>query len=246
MSSIIVKGVSVEFELRTKNGLGLKAKSEPFYALKHIDLQIRDGDRVALLGHNGAGKTTLLKVLSGILPPSKGQVEVDGELRPALTLSLGLMAGASCLENIKLSGMYHGLKGSELENYIDNVCTRADLDRFLFQPVKTLSKGMRSRLVISMALVAKSEILIFDEWIGAVDRHQLEGESTLADAIKAADIFIVASHKLVLIQKYCNRCLILKNGRIIHDLDAKEGVDLYKKMRPTTVGITDLGDEYND
>lgn len=246
MSSICAQNVSVDFNLRTNARLGIAAKSEKFRALDDVSFEITNGERVALLGHNGAGKTTLLKVLSGILPPSQGSVSVEGELRPALTLSLGLLAEASCLENIRMTGLYHGFKRAQLENYVAKVKQRADLDKFLHQPVKTLSKGMRSRLVISMALVARSQILIFDEWIGAVDRHQLEGESTLADAIQNSDIFVVATHKLVLIEKYCNRCLILEKGRVIHDLEAKQAVALYKELRPRTAGINNNDDDDED
>jgi len=237
MSSILVKDVSVGFNLRTNAKTGVAAQSEVFYALKNINLEIQKGEKVALLGHNGAGKTTLLKVLSSILPPTSGSIETVGDLRPAMALSLGMLGEASCIENIKLTGLYYGFSGADLDNYIKTVRAKADIDKFLYQPVKTLSRGMRSRLVIAMLLVAKSQILIFDEWIGAVDKNQLDGESTLADAIRASDIFIVASHKLILIEKYCNRCLILKQGEIIHDLDAKEGVALYKEIRPSSQGI---------
>jgi len=239
MSHISIKGVSVGFKLKTNNRIGLRARSEQFYALDRIDVDFKTGDRVALLGHNGAGKTTLLKVLSKILPPTHGSIESSGNIRAALTLSLGMVSEASCLENIKLLGYYNGFHGDRLKSYIALVRERADIERFIHQPIKTLSKGMRSRLVISMALVAKSDILIFDEWIGAVDKHQLEGESTLADAIRGADIFIVASHKLKLIEKYCNRCLIMEEGKITHDLGAREGVDLYKYLRPSTKRLED-------
>ncbi len=239
MSSITLHNVSVGFNLKQNANIGLRARNETFYALRDVSVKINDGDRVALLGHNGAGKTTLLKVLSGILPPTSGCMRSEGERQTALTLSIGMLGNASCLENIKLAGYYNGLSGKDLDDYVSNVREKADLEKFLYQSVKTLSRGMRSRLIISMVLVARSQILIFDEWIGAVDKHQLEGESTLADAVNGTDIFVVATHKFAIIKKYCNRCLILKEGQIIYDMSAEEGVETYKSIRPRTQGINE-------
>jgi len=243
MSHLNLKGLSVCFKLNTNGRSGALARYKQFFALDQIDLEIKKGDRIALLGRNGAGKTTLLRVLSGVLPPTYGELESEGVIRPALTLSLGMMGQASCLENIRLAAYYNGLDKNGIREYIKRVREQADIDEFIHQPVKTLSKGMRSKLVISMALVEKSDILIFDEWIAAVDRQQLEGDSTLSDAINSADIFVVATHKMNLVEKYCNRCLILDKGKIIHDLNVQEGMDRYKEIGPSSQSFDDDDDD---
>jgi len=228
MSELSLTNVGVDFRLRSSGYIGLKQKFVQFSALSKINLDFSDGDRVAILGKNGAGKTTLLKVISGILPPTFGKVESVGQINTALTMNVGMLNQATCLENIKLSGLYRGLKGKPLNSFIEDVIEKSELSEFLYQPVSTLSKGMRSRLVITMAVVASSPILVFDEWIGAVDRQQLEGKSALDFAISNSDIFIVATHKLGLVKKYCNRCVVLDRGKVIEDLDMIEGLKWYE------------------
>lgn len=229
MSSLVLTNVGVKFPLRTSGKIGFREKFKDFSALENINLHLASEDRVALLGRNGAGKTTLLKVMAGILPPTEGSVEVHGRLNVALTMSLGLLNQASCIENIRLAGYYRGLAGKKLNEFQDEVVDRADLRKFMYQPLSTLSKGMRSKLVVAVALVARSEILIFDEWIGAIDRQQMLGQNALAAAIKDSDIFVVATHKLGIVEKYCNRCLILEQGSIIEDLPTREAIQFYNE-----------------
>lgn len=231
MSSIKLDNVSVSFNLKQNQGVSFKSQSNLFYALKNLTLSINSGDRVAIIGNSGAGKTTLLKVLSQILPPSQGTLELEGELHAVLALSsIGILGSASCMENILLAGYYHGFSSKTIGEYVKNVCEKSGVDKFLFQPASTLSQKMKSRLALSMAMVSQSDILVFDDWIGAMERN-IPGDSSFSDAIDKSDILIFSTGIMKLVEKYCNRCLILEGGELIHDTNVKKAIAIFNKQQ---------------
>lgn len=230
MTKINVNNVSVEFQLNQNSGIGFKSKQKVFTVLDDLSLTFTMEDRIGILGHNGAGKTTLLRVLSGLLPPTKGVVEVQGNMHVALTLRTGLLNQASCYENIRLKAYYYGFKGENVEVYIDKVRAVADIEDFIYQPLKTLSNGMRSRLMIAMFLINEHSIIIFDEWVGVLDRTQLDGVASLRRLIDKSDITVFASHNTGFIRKYCNRCVVLDKGMVAFDGSVEEGISHYKSI----------------
>lgn len=230
MSSIVLDSVSVEFLLKNDSRIGFMAGKKPFKALDNISFKFSDGDQVGILGHNGAGKTTLLRVISGVLPATSGSVAVDGSLQVALSLSTGLLNQASCLENITLRAYQYGFKGEGVSEYVNKVRALVDLEEFIYQPLKTLSNGMRSRLMIAMFLMKKKSIVVLDEWVGVLDRVQLDGVTSLYRLIDSSDIAIVASHNTGFIRKYCNRCLVLDSGRIAYDGETELAIRFYNDL----------------
>ena len=227
--TIITRGLSVSFRLKRSSKTGIRARYSNYEVLKNINLEIVDGDRVALLGVNGAGKTTLLRVLSGVLPPTKGSVQTVGSLYPALSLKGTLMGDATVLENILLRGKYIGLAGDALELFVAQTRISADLDQFLYQPIRTLSKGMRSRLIIALFVITPADIYIFDEWIGVMDRTQFIDGNNISSIIDSSKITVLASHKLALVKKYCNRGIVLEGGEVVCDEDISVALRYYKE-----------------
>lgn len=224
MTSISADNLSVSFttfESEKKQGLlgmmmGIHGRKQNFQALKDVSLHFDEGDRVALLGKNGAGKTVLLKTLSGLLPPTEGNLQVSGDVLPAIDMSAGLVLPATCMQNIVLRGLSFGLRGKRLKNYVDTVAKFTELGDFLNSPVSSLSAGMRSRLVVSTFNAIHPEILLMDEWIGVADKKIAEKQNGLLEnLVKQTKIFVLASHRESLIKAHCNRALVLDGGKIV-------------------------------
>jgi len=228
MSSVSFDNVSVAFNVRKNARGGLAAKRDTLFALKGVTFELKSGDHAGILGKNGAGKTTLLRVLSKMLPPTDGVLKVVGQVHGAMSLSSGLLAQASVLDNIRMRAYYNGLKGQEAKEFVSHVRSLADLEDFVFQPVAALSNGMRSRLMISMFHARECEIIAFDEWVGVLDRTQFSGETALKKLIDSANISIIASHNTAFIRKYCSRALLVDKGQIKFDGDVEEAIRLHK------------------
>ncbi len=195
-----------------------------FRAVDQMNFRIDSGDRVGLIGKNGAGKSTLLKMLSGVLRPSSGSLATSGQTFPLLDLSADIVSQATCMQNIRLAGLLKGLKGQELESYVQVVREFADIERFLFSPVSTLSTGMKTRFLISLIGEVTPEILIMDEWIGTTDsRFTDQKDSMFNRLISSAEIFILASHNRRMIRKLCNKVMIIDDGKLLFFGDVEEG-----------------------
>jgi len=200
-------------------------------ALQDINLDIYSGDRVALLGHNGAGKTTLLRAMAGIYSPTTGTINVGGRRTPLLEIGVGLDYEASGYENILLRGLLIGLSRSEIENKVDDIAAFSGLGDFLDLPIRTYSIGMILRLMFSIATSVETEILLMDEWLGVGDQEFVDkANDRLHKLVDRSHILIFASHNLGLLEKICNRGILLEGGRIIFDGPVKEAVVLYSKQ----------------
>lgn len=140
-----------------------RVASQGFLAVKNMSLEVKDGDRVAVVGHNGAGKSTMLKCLAGIYPPSEGMVRVNGILIPLLELGAGFSMSLSARDNIYLNGAILGLDRKKIQEIEGEILEFAELKDFSDQPMITLSLGMRSRLGFSVASFLDPEILLLDE-----------------------------------------------------------------------------------
>ena len=125
--------------MRAGNGQRTKSGSNKFRAIDTMTFELSEGDRVGIIGRNGAGKSTLLKLLAGVLKPSEGELQIEGDAFPLLDLSSDIIQQATCLQNIRLRGYLLGMQGSDLDNYIQKVRETADIDRFLYSPVSALS-----------------------------------------------------------------------------------------------------------
>jgi len=229
-AKIVFKDVMVSFAVKKQASSILGGKHEPYRALDQISFEINEGDRVGILGNNGAGKSTLLRVISNILPVDSGEVLVNGNVHGALSLTNKLMAKSSCIENIKMRAFYYGFSGKSADEYVRKVRDLADLEDFIYQPINTLSNGMRSRLMISMFYAFNHDIIAFDEWVGVLDRTQLSGKAGLRRLVDSAKISVLASHNMAFIRRYCSRGIVLNKGKVVFDGEVNKAISVQKKL----------------
>jgi ABC-2 type transport system ATP-binding protein/lipopolysaccharide transport system ATP-binding protein len=251
MSSIELDRVSVSFPIygagsrslknavisaTTGGRIGKDSNHLVIQAIDELSLSLKDGDRVALVGHNGAGKTTLLRVLAGIFEPESGTVTVRGRVTPMFDISLGIDPESSGYENIVLRGLYLGLTRAEIMARRDSVAEFTELGPFLNLPVRTYSAGMQARLAFAMATCIEPDILLLDEGIGAGDADFLvKANERLDKFIKKAGILVLASHSVDLVRKLCNKAILMEHGRLIHSGDVDEVLDVYGHRQAVAV-----------
>jgi ABC-type polysaccharide/polyol phosphate transport system ATPase subunit len=184
-------------------------------ALHEINLEIRAGDRVALVGHNGAGKTTLLRVMAGIYHPSTGTLSSEGHRVPLFDIGLGLDDEATGYENILLRGLVMGSTRKEIEQRTADIADFSGLGEFLDMPVRTYSSGMLVRLLFAIATSIRADILLMDEWLAAGDQDFIDKvKQRLHEFVDRAHILVLASHDLGLLSRICTKAVWLEGGQI--------------------------------
>jgi len=200
-----------------------------FWALRHLDLQIRHGEAIGLIGPNGAGKSTLLLALAGILEPTEGRVVVDGRVSTLLTLGAGFDMELTGRDNITLAGAFLGIGHSQMEELIPGIIEFADIGAFIDAPVKTYSMGMKARLGFSIATAITPDILLLDEVLGTGDQtFRTRSQVRVRELITRARVVILVTHDLTYVTEFCSRAILLEKGQIIHDGDPAATVTLYK------------------
>lgn len=182
-------------------------------ALERVNLELRAGDRLGLIGHNGSGKTTLLRALSGAYEPDEGTVEVHGRIAALLDLGLGIDPSATGYDNIRLRGRIAGLSSKEIDARMDEIAEFTGLGPFLAMPVKTYSAGMQARLAFAAATAVEADVLLMDEWIavGDADFRSL-AHKRLLKLVERAGILVLATHDVDLLRLYCNKVMRLEGG----------------------------------
>ena len=184
-------------------------------ALEDVNLSLRRGDRVGLVGANGAGKTTLLRVLAGIYQPIEGRVHCFGRVASLFDISLGLEPGATGYENILLRGLLLGFTPAEIRERTNEIASFTGLGTYLAMPVYTYSTGMMLRLAFAVSTCIDPEILLMDEWIGVGDAAFLEkAERRLEELVDQASILVFASQNHELLQRVCTKGVLLESGRV--------------------------------
>ena len=192
-------------------------------AISHLNLNLKAGDRLGLIGHNGSGKTTLLRALSGAYEPDEGSIEVRGRIAPLLDLSLGIDPTATGLENIRLRGRIAGLSAREIEDKMDEIGAFTGLGPFLAMPLKTYSAGMQARLAFAVATAVDADVLLMDEWIAVGDaKFQKIAHQRLLSLVERAGILVLASHDLDLIRLYCNKVMRMDAGVASEVVDVRK------------------------
>ena len=244
MAAIVFQGASVEFPIFNAKGrsftsrvlkiaTGGKLDSDSqghvtVRALENLNFEIREGDRVGLLGHNGAGKSTLLRVLSRAYSPSKGVVQVTGKVGSLIDISLGINPEATGIENIYLRAALLGIPSSIVGRKIEEIREFSELGNFLEMPVRTYSTGMQLRLAFAVSTLVSPEILLMDEWLSVGDEaFRMKAEARLQQMVDSSKILVIASHDRRLIEKTCNRAIWLEHGKIMQDGSAKEVAEAY-------------------
>lgn len=203
--------------------LGRHAGVTDVTALQGVNLELKAGDRLGLIGHNGSGKTTLLRALSGAYEPDEGVIEVSGRIAALLDLSLGIDPTATGLENIRLRGRIAGLSAREIEARMDEIAEFTGLGPFLAMPVKTYSAGMQGRLAFAAATAVEADVLLMDEWIAVGDAEfQKIAHKRLLKLVERAGILVLATHEAPLLKLYCNKVMRLDGGVASEVVDIRQ------------------------
>ncbi|WP_312976342.1 ABC transporter ATP-binding protein [Atlantibacter hermannii] len=201
------------------------------HALKNISLEIREGERVGLLGHNGAGKSTFLKTVAGLYPISSGKLEVSGKVRSLFDLSLGFEPDATGRENILYRGLLLGLTPKYMRRIQDEIVEFADLGEFIDYPIKTYSAGMQVRLAFAISTSVGGNILLLDEVIGAGDANfMIKAKKRITSLIEQAEILVLASHDFGTMKEICQRGIVFHKGDIVFDGPIVDAVSKYKEV----------------
>lgn len=187
-------------------------------ALNHVDLTIRRGERIGIVGRNGAGKSTLLRLMAGIYKPSGGQLNMYGESICVITPSAGMDFELSVRENIYLRGYFLGMSKQRIDDQIDAILEWSELGPFEFLPLHTLSPGMSTRLAFAISTAFSTDILLLDEWMGAGDAQFMEkAHQRMQDLVNETATFVLCSHNEFIINENCTRKLTVAKGQIVTD-----------------------------
>ncbi|MDA8235877.1 MAG: polysaccharide ABC transporter ATP-binding protein [Clostridia bacterium] len=201
---------------------------EEFWALKDISFEIKQGERVGIIGRNGAGKSTLLKVLSRITEPTTGRIALRGRVASLLEVGTGFHPELTGRENIYLNGAILGMTRSEINKKFDEIVEFAEVEKFLDTPVKRYSSGMYVRLAFAVAAHLEPEILIVDEVLAVGDaQFQKKCLGKMKDVGKEGRTVLFVSHNLTAIRTLCTRAILLRQGMIIADETAAQAVSKY-------------------
>ena len=212
-------------------------RHKTFKALNNINLEIRKGEVLGILGKNGAGKSTLLKIITGVVTPTSGKVEIKGKISSLLELGAAFNMELTGIENIYQHGEVMGLSKEEIEKKKPEIIEFADIGDHLYQPVKTYSSGMFARLAFACAINVDPDILIVDEVLSVGDMaFQLKCFKKFEEFKQKGKTILFVTHSVADVIRNCNRSIIISSGEKIFDGDVKTGVDKYKKI---IVGIDD-------
>ncbi len=218
---------------RLKESLGLSRKKRyvEHYALRDVSFEVGRGETVGIIGTNGSGKSTILKIITGVLNPTSGHVQVQGRISALLELGAGFNGEYSGLENVYLNGTMIGFSREEIDAKLDDILAFADIGDFIHQPVKTYSSGMFVRLAFAVAINIDPEILIVDEALSVGDVFfQSKCYRKFEEFKEKGKTILFVSHDLSSIGKYCDRVVLLNKGVKLAEGDAKEMVNLYRRV----------------
>ena len=241
--AIVVKNISKSYKLykdpkdRLKESLSFSRKSyhQDFLANNDISFSIKKGEVVGIIGKNGSGKSTLLKMITGVLTPSSGSVNIAGKLTALLELGAGFNPEMTGLENLYLSGSISGLSEKAIQKKINTIIEFAEIGEFIHQPLKTYSSGMKARLGFAFAINIEPEVLIIDEALSVGDAaFQRKCYAKIEDMCDSKEITVLfVSHSGGVIKQLCNRAILLYSGKLILDGEPKKVVNLYEKFMGT-------------
>lgn len=205
-------------------------KYNEFWALKDINFQVREGDRLGILGLNGAGKSTLLKVVSGVLKPTEGTVSIKGKIVPLLELGAGFDPQYTGSENIYLYGAMLGYSREFIEEKYEEIVDFSGIRRFMDVPVKNYSSGMKARLGFAIATVVDPEILILDEVLSVGDKKfKRKSEKKIMKMFDKGVTVLFVSHSLPQIRRLCNKAILLEGGRLVAAGEVEEVARIYEE-----------------
>ena len=216
---------------RLRETLGLRVPVKEHYALKDVSFDVKRGETVGIIGTNGSGKSTILKIITGVLNPTKGEVEVDGRISALLELGAGFNMEYSGIENVYLNGTMMGFSREEIDARLQDILDFADIGDFVYQPVKSYSSGMFVRLAFAVAINIDPEILIVDEALSVGDVFfQAKCYRKFEEFKTQGRTILFVSHDLSSIARYCDRVILLNKGVKLEEGSPKQMVDMYKQL----------------
>lgn len=238
-NAITVKDVTKIYKLYDKPIDRLKEALNPFhkeyhkkfYALNNLSFEVKKGETVGIIGTNGSGKSTILKIITGVLTPTTGEVEVNGVISALLELGAGFNMDYTGIENIYMNGTMMGFSKKEMDAKLQEILDFADIGDFVYQPVKTYSSGMFVRLAFAVAINIDPEILIVDEALSVGDVFfQAKCYHKFEEFKKLGKTILFVSHDLTSIAKYCDRVVLLNKGVKLAEGSPRDMVNMYKKL----------------
>ena len=239
--NLVLEGVGVRYRLLTEAQRTIKGRlfgllspgggaPADFWALRNINLAIRPGDVMGVIGANGSGKSTLARVLSSVISPTEGRCTVRGSTTPLLELGGAFNPELTGRENTYLLGAIYKKSRAEMSELMQNILSFSELGPFLDVPVKTYSSGMVARLAFSVCAQLQPEILVLDEVLSVGDeRFQKKSLIRMRRLIEKGSVVVIVSHNLDLLAQYCNRAVHLSHGEIVADGRPSEVVARYRR-----------------
>lgn len=234
--AIEVKNVTKKFKLFYDKPSTLKErvvfwnhkKAEERTILNNINLNIKNGETVALIGVNGSGKSTLLKLMTKIIYPTKGEIKTYGKLTSLLELGAGFHPDFTGRENIYFNASIFGLTKKEIDKRINDIIEFSELGDLIDNPVRTYSSGQYMRLAFSIAINVEAEILLIDEILAVGDQHfQEKCFDKLASLSKSDKTIVIVSHSLEQLKQICSRGIWINNGKIEFDGNINDAIKKY-------------------
>ena len=213
----------------TENILGRGCREE-FWALKNINLKIKKGEKVGIIGSNGSGKTTLLKIINRITAPTAGEVQTSGKIVSLIELEAGFHPDLTGEENVYLNGLLLGMNRKETKRKFADIVKFADIGKFIDAPFYTYSDGMKLRLGFAIVVHTEPDILVLDETLAVGDQDfQKRSFAKIQEFFKMGKTIVLVSHNLKLIGQNCDRAIWLENGRIKNEGQAQKVIRQYQK-----------------
>lgn len=209
----------------------MSRKVDEFWALRGIDLEVKKGEFLGIVGRNGSGKSTLLKIIAEIYQPNEGTVEVRGKLVPFIELGVGFNANLSGRDNVYLNGAMLGFSREEIDKMYDSIVEFAELEKFMDQKLKNYSSGMKVRLAFSVAIKAKADILLLDEVLAVGDAaFQKKCYDYFEQLKKDGRTIILVTHSMSAVERFCTRAVLIEDGIIQENGEPKKVAAAYNKL----------------
>lgn len=212
-------------------GLCKSDKVKDHRALNHVSFNVKKGEALGIIGTNGSGKSTILKIITGVLNPTEGDVQIDGRISALLELGAGFNQEYTGIQNVYLNGMMCGFTREEIDARLQDILDFADIGDFVYQPVKSYSSGMFVRLAFAVAINIDPEILIVDEALSVGDVFfQAKCYKKFEEFKEQGKTLLFVSHDLSSIAKYCDKVVLLNKGVMLGEGAPKQMIDMYKRV----------------
>ncbi len=242
-----IRDLGIFYRLNRKKHITLKSallghwrreKPPVIWALKGVDLTCHEGETWGIIGPNGAGKSTLCLVLSQILTPDSGSVQIRGKVSTLLTLGAGFDKDLSGRDNIYLNAAFLGIPRKQIEQQIDEIIEFSELAEFIDQPMRFYSSGMKSRLGFSIATTLQPEILVLDEVLSVGDQtFRAKSKARIEEMMRESRLIVIVSHSMSFLRETCTHCLWLEKGLVRMSGKAAEVLDAFEEEMGPGVDI---------